>query len=575
MVEHRSKKDTLEQLLHDYRQNGVDSEGQFTLNAGRVRELLRQFQLPEAAQYVLHLLSFLVGAGATGISVRSSKTQLRFEAVGASLEEQAARSPFSALLGSNEPEPHLLELALGLNALTGVEGGEARIAYAGWEATYSSVFIEVKEHNPTDHLSITTGPRLTDLSQEREIELIKETFAYCPVPITINGEPIPQPPEPATDCGLEIHLRNGHYPLRLQNDAATRKGWRSGSSMRLTKPIGAGFSALLRIGREAPGFRVIHLGRLYEMPLPWTYDVPGWRVDITISSDRLKKDLSQQAILENAQYQNLLKSLRLQLEFASIFLLSKIPPSQCSDELVDDLVEYLFHSGKSEQALKFQRALAQHFSQQSDSLQKGKAFYRLALMERDQAHSPSLLEKGREVLATAAETEIGQSRRSRFAADMAFAEFPRELQAELSNLLTRQGEPGWFKERCCRWFLQHSPPEDKAGYRVRLARLVFEAGRPLEALAHLEEAAAEGYGDPGEEARATELRAEIAAERGHLAESLKLFESHLTALRDRYGQHSLRLGLTLVRMAKLLDHLGESKQARSYREWSKNLYLNN
>jgi tetratricopeptide (TPR) repeat protein len=540
----------------------VDSEGQFTLNPQRVKDLLRQFQLPEPAHYALHLVSFLIGAGARAIGVDSAKQHMSLRGEGAFLDESLARAPLAALLSSREANPYLVELALGLNALMGVEGGEARLACGGWEATYTAASIDIKERDPAnDGLTIVAKPRFMERSNELEISLIREAFGWCQLPITLNGTAMVRSLDQTLNSGLEIHLDNPRYPLGLSQN----------ESSRLNRSVQAEFSALIRIGRQPPGFRVVYLGRRYEKPLPWCFDVPGWQVDITVSSDRFKKDLSQQALLENAQYQNLLRALRVQMELGSLALLDAVPPTEAAEDLVDDLVEHLFCNGQRDHALRYQNELAHHYSSQRDSLPKGKALYRLTLMEKAVGQSPTGA-SGTAILC--AQTRQPEGRWCRLGAELAFANYAPALHSEVRTTLAARSAPPWLLERCCRWLIKtmDQDPDSRVWYRVDLARLVFQGGRLAEALAHLEQAEAEGYGHSDAEILAVELRAEIAAERGQLAESLTMFERHLTALRDQHGQHSLKLGLTLVRMAKLLDHLGEPKQAERFREWSRNLH---
>ncbi|MCA9795794.1 MAG: hypothetical protein KC910_28500, partial [Candidatus Eremiobacteraeota bacterium] len=62
--------DSIETMLGQYREAGsVDSEGRFTLDPRRARELLREFQLAQPEFYILHLLSYAVAAGADSIEV--------------------------------------------------------------------------------------------------------------------------------------------------------------------------------------------------------------------------------------------------------------------------------------------------------------------------------------------------------------------------------------------------------------------------------------------------------------------------------------------------------------------------
>ena len=357
---------SLDNLLEAYRGEGVDSEGHFTLNPIRARELLEQFQLPEPAFYVLHLVSFLIGAGAEQLNISSTRSQLRFEATGVELDHSTIASPFSVLL-RDQAQPHLAELALGLNIILGQSKGEVSLKYDKWKARYTPDAIKVEETRRDSTFSLECSPRCCENGKDRELTLIDQLFRWSPIPIKLNGLSLPDPRTRETTNGLQIYLQNTDHPLLVTNEASNR----------LTKPIQAPFSALIQVGRHKPGFRLVCLGREYPRPLPYSFILPNWRLDITVASDRFKKDLSQQDILENELYSNLLDSLRDQLEHATQLLLSHVPPLAGSEELVDDLIEHLFLNNRTEDALKFQKELSDHLSMSEGSFAKGKALTHL------------------------------------------------------------------------------------------------------------------------------------------------------------------------------------------------------
>jgi hypothetical protein len=565
-----SKYKTLEHLLDDYKQSGVDSEGHFTLNPARARELLKQFQLPEAAHYALHIVSFLVGAGARGISISSSRSNLRFEAPGARMEEETIRSPFSVLLRSNA-QPHLSELALGLNTLLGQPGGKVEICFDKWTANYKPDNIAVSENSPTGLLTITARPRLGGRGQDRELELIGDAFRWCSIPVKINGKSIPTPQLSGPPDGLEIHLKNDNYPLQMGQFASNR----------IVKELRANFSALIRVGRHRPTFRVVHLGRHYERPLPFAFFLPGWQVDITVNSDQFKKDLSQQDILENEKYRNLLLALRVQLEEATELLLSQNPPLTGSEDLVDDLVELLFRQGQVQEAFAFQCQQVQSLGLGGESFQKGRAIYRLGLLEnlmKPNQASPNV-RLGFDMLCNAQAPNQFEPNWTVLKARMAFNSHDPKLASEVNALIAHYRTLPVMKEHCYRWFLRqgHADPRLACGYRVELARQAFESGRPAEALTQLEAAQSGREGEclkenPPVLLKALQLHGELAAQNGQIEKSLEMFGKQLAMLREKYGQYSLELGLTLERIARLLDHAGQTKQAKEYRAWSQRLY---
>jgi tetratricopeptide (TPR) repeat protein len=555
---------SLESLLETFRQDGIDSEGHFTLNPIRARELLEQFQLPEPAYYVLHIVSFLIGAGAKQLDILSTRSQLRFEATGIELDHQTIASPFSVLL-KGQAEPHLAELALGLNIILGQKGGRATLRHDKWRARYSPDTIEVEESRPAPTFNLICKPRCCQNGPDRELQLIDLAFRWSPIPIKLNGLSLPDPRGKETTNGLQILLWNPEQPLLVSPEASNR----------LTKPIQAPFSALIQVGKLRPEFRIVCLGREYPRPLPWSYILPNWRLDITVASDRFKKDLSQQDILENELFSNLLSSLRNQLEAATQLLLSHIPPFPGSEDLVDDLVEHLFRQGQVQEALRFQNKLSEHLASSEGTFQKGKALYRLALLEsRLGKRSTQKLQLGANILRSLPLDRPLEPEWSMLKAEMAFLE-NQDREAEVNALAEREDTPTEIKEHCLRWLicLQNQDLLTRAWRRLRLADCAYETGRLEEALAQIELSQEEAisFDDRNLLLQSTELKAMVASRAGHLEKALEHFGRHLSILRQTHGQYDLRLGLTLKRLAALLKHAGQKKQAKEYLAWSKRL----
>jgi len=558
--------DSLQALLDNLREAGVDSEGRFTLNPARARELLEQFQLPDPAYYVLHLMSFLVGSGARELKVSSSRSELRMEAPGASINKESLANPFSVLLRSGA-EAYQAELALGLNAILGQSGGRATLRYDRWTARYTPQSVEVEEaEQAVPSMTIACSPRCSRQGKDRELELLRESFRWCPVPVRINGNLLPDPSSTYPAEGLQILLHNPDFPVFCE----------PAPSNRITKTIQAPFSALIRLGRFKSGFRIIFLGREYPRVLPWGFMLPGWQVDVTIASDRFKKDLSQQSILENELYTNLMTSLRVQLERASELLLTHFPPWTGSEELVDDLLENLYGKGQRELVYAYQQRLVEHLALSENSLQKGRAIYRMALLEKASGH------RSHQRLTLATNLLQGLTRLPRFEpqwsilkAEMAFDLDPR-IESQVQGLVNRVDTPDFIKEHCYRWLMGVSgqSAKSRAWHRLSLAACIFRVGRLDEALTEVDLAESEAEPFPMEDHQALviELKAKIAVESGHLEKALELFGRHLSMLRESHGQYDLRLGLTLTRLAKLLEHAGQKKQAREYLAWSRRLH---
>ena len=560
-------KNHLDELIDEYRQDGVDSEGHFTLNPARGKELLEKFQLPEPALYVLHILSFLIGAGATQILIKSSKAGLQIQAPGAVASEEAVRSPFSVLL-KNSAEPFRSEWAMGLNTLLAQPEGKAQLTSGCCSGTYTGGSIEFEELEETSTLQISLWPRMEG---ERELELVREHFKYSPVPIKIDGISLAKKRYFKPLVGLEVHLKNGRYPLVLASNEQNR----------IEKVMEAPFSALISIGKHAPVFRVICLGRSFEQVLPWGIQVSGWCVQVTVCSDQFEKDLSQQNLLLDTRLANLQSALRVQCEQATEFLLTHVPPLSGSEILVDDLVESEFHRGDKKKALLFQRKLAKAYALKSATLSKGKALYRLALIEqRLNERSPGLnTEFAKEGLLGIRCSEQSEPQWSVLKAQLAFSQPHTALIQRAVDWQDDLGNSSESLEYVSRWILAlaDSSWEQKRASRIGLARQLFASDRVFDAIAEIE-LALEGpekelSADMVNHRQALELGGEMYAELGLLEPSITHFARLLDfQSREMYGEHSKELGLTLKRLAHLLRLAGKTRQAKEYEAWSQRLH---
>ena len=547
------QEETLDRLLDDYRQSGVDSEGVFTLNPTRAREMLEQFQLPEPAYNALHLTSFLIGAGANEVRVSLHKGGLEYVAKGAGLPEEAMASPFSALLKSRV-EPYLSELALGLNAILG-QKVTVELSSAGRTAHYHPDEIEMREG--------TTGPDLTlrvNVGGERELQLIAEHFALSPIPVLISGQAVASC-DPWAKATLQISLENTSYPL-----CATPH-----SALTVRKSTSARFSALLRVGREARGVRVLHLGRLYSAVLPWECGLRGWQVEVLLNTDRLQKDLTQQSLRENETFRNIFATLQQQLERALLDLPLSAWQDEESQALWDSVVAALSRTRK-EEAMARQTSLLRILETAPAGLEKANALLRLGLMQNlTRAGSGAVnLDAAKTILA---KLDPWQKERVLVKARMTFARPTPELEKTVSALANDSRATGEEKLEALHWLRERKAESAHlcALYTNRIAQQLHRLGRPGLALRELDTIDSVSSADEGIAAKSLEVRAAALAGLGHFGKALESLGQLLNIEREQHGQYSPRLGLTLTRMSVLLEHLGKPKQAKEYREWSQRL----
>jgi tetratricopeptide (TPR) repeat protein len=475
-------------------------------------------------------------------------------------------SPFAVLL-SSKALPYQAELALGLNAILGQRGGEAVLSHAGWSARYTSESIELDEVSNSSPLTVVCKPRMSRGGKDCELKLLDQCFRWCPISVKINGLSLPDPTVAYPGEGLQIFLKNPAFPILTGPDLPNR----------LVKTVDAPFSALIRVGRFLPRFRIVSLGREYLCSLPWSFSLPGWQLDVTVASNRFKKDLSQQSILANEHYRNLLSALRVQLEKATELLLTHVPPCLGSESLVDDLVEHLFQTGQRETAYGYQKKLTEYLALREPSLAKGMALFRMGLLESAAGQGQGRVQLAQGLLHGLPLNDPLEPQWSMLKAEMAFA--PTMLvESQVQGLVYRADTPERIKEHCYRWLVAQRGQDalSRAWHRLSLAGCAYRAGRLEEAGLEVELADQEAapFGSEDFKLQSVELRAKIAAEAGHLEKSLELFGRHLSMLRQTHGQYDLRLGLTLRRLATLLEHVGQKKQAREYLAWSKRLHGN-
>lgn len=516
--------------------------------------MLEQFQLPEPAYAALHLVSFLIGAGASGVTVERQGNGLVYFAQDAHITPEAMASPFSALLRSRV-EPYLSELALGLNAILG-QKSSVELSCAGKTTLYSPDQVATLDGKVEGGLSLKVSS-----GGERELDLIAEHFELSPVPIKVRGKSIAKT-EAWSPVTLQVSLENSRYPLDALPSAPVH----------VRKATRANFSAVLRVGREASGVCVLHLGRLYRAVLPWTFALRGWQVEIVLNTDRLQKDLTQQTLRENETSKNIFATLRQQLEMS----LQDLPLSVWQDaeaqELWDSAIELMAQT-QADEAVTRQSSLVRLLQTVPKGSQRANALLRLGLLQT-MVQPGSGAENLHAAEAILAETDAWQAWRFPVKARMALSRPTPELEKSVEMLLKDPRATPEDRLDALRWLRERGSggPDRRAVLTCELARQLHLLRRPRLALAELDAAELDAPFDQKVEGQRLEVRAAALADLGYHEKALESLGRLLAQQREEHGQYSLRLGLTLTRLAVLLEHLGKEKQAREYRAWSHRLY---
>lgn len=373
-------------MLGQYREAGsVDSEGRFTLDPRRARELLREFQLAQPEHYILHLLSYAVAAGAEHIEVGVGDQSVSLTHDGQLPTMAELESPFSALLSNDHQRQAPREFAIALNSLLANPDNDLRLtcpsAEGGWLAFYSPKEQRVEPlAKPPQGLRIEIFRSLPRSQRAQvEIDVIRDHFKYCPADIRVNGRPITESvsPGPCT-AWLELTAEPGSPATRMRVAAAP-------ADYHERKEHALRCSALISVGGERSGLQIVYLGRLYPMPLGWEFEGLELSIGVTVATDRLKKDLSGGQLVEDKVLANLRRYLQQQTAWLLTRMVGARPRIELSAGLLPALewvVTCLSRAGQYEQAHHLQTILCQWWRDREGAAPAGAVFYRLGLLSQ-------------------------------------------------------------------------------------------------------------------------------------------------------------------------------------------------
>lgn len=273
-------------LIGELRGEGVvDSEGRFTLDPAKAREKMRRFQLADPRRYVLELVQAAHLRGATAIDFRIDADDMWMRFDGRPFTADELSNLYASLFADGEENDDLRalrQLALGVNAAMGMEPRRARVESG-------SVSLELRlddadaiaEKGEGDgvtviHVKQRLRPRVFldffrnlvgILDEERHLT---ERCAYAGIRITLNGKTI----------------ADG------RREPAFALSWVSleGMSYAGSAAFCAGTKAELRLLKDGVWISSVELEN----------EVHGLLV--VIEDPRLRKDVSQAKIVEDAAY---------------------------------------------------------------------------------------------------------------------------------------------------------------------------------------------------------------------------------------------------------------------------------
>lgn len=494
----------------------LDSQGRFTMDPRRARELLREYSLPEPHLYALSLVSFLVGAGARAVRVQAEAERLEIIGEGLVLPRELLANPLEGLFSGRE-QPALRELALGMNAaLAGAASVSLRSG--GREGRYGLEFV-VGEF-PGEETGFVVEQRPT-----RELEAIAQAFRECPVEVWVQGSCVSRAPTADENClALDLGWGLGEHPAchRLEHPA----------------PLRALFSF------EQGGCNWLRLGRVYPTPLPFQLD--GLPLRMWVDCPALERDLSLQSVLPDAR---MVAYLRAQLlrgldETLELFLAGWRPlPVR---PVVVWALERAAAGGQPELARELQRALGVVTA--VDQL-------RLDLLE------------GR-VVGEVEGCDLGEAAR-------AFLAIRGVRHYTTSRLLYRAGEQAYVAEdyhQAASFFapyLSMDPPRSEE-VRAQHGHCLLVLGQLQEARYHLT-LALRAAGNQRWALTALENLAAVDAGLGYPKEACQRLVQVLARRQALVGSHSPELRPVLRKLMKLCSAMGDAKAVAQYRKWNDTL----
>lgn len=196
----------IDALIADLEGEGtVESRGGFTLDRAKAREKMRQFQLADPREYLLHLVraASLMGAQRISIDIDADDMHLRFD--GQTFATTDFEELYDALFGRADDQSVAARrhLALGLNAALGldprrieVRSGSARLRVApGVDDDFGVLDppIEGTWIHARDRLRLGNLVRFFKNMADGlpEAALVRARCGFCPIELVVNGAPVP------------------------------------------------------------------------------------------------------------------------------------------------------------------------------------------------------------------------------------------------------------------------------------------------------------------------------------------------------------------------------------------------
>lgn len=283
-------------LLRSFRDEGEwESQGSFTLDPGKVWQKLGQFALSDPRRYLLHLISWAVGCGASSVEISHERGLLRVVPHG--IDVSAAHLP-RMVSGETPDSPAWRDLLIATASASRLPGARVTLQAAGTRLLADADGLRLEARGVETEVSWQLEEEVSRLfdwvgrllgDQTPEIALVRELCAYCEVPVLVGGEPIALPLR-LPPIRKALHLAGPGLPVAPEQLA-------TGDIE--TRPSPGPYSCLvLASTTEILPTRAIYIvrGVTFERPPLQLY---GENFVALVNAPHLEKDLSGEGLVDN------------------------------------------------------------------------------------------------------------------------------------------------------------------------------------------------------------------------------------------------------------------------------------
>ncbi len=291
--------------------------GSFSLNAKQAEDKLRHSRLGQPELYVLNLVACAVSFGATCIEFRGDADDLRCIMKGVYLEEPTVLENLSSFASEEHSRP-LFELAVALEGARRLEPRRATLHFSSktsgaqltlenGEYRYEALPGDDEETSLTftirERLSLRTGQKfLARLTQSEaansETEILSRHCNRCPIPIFYNGRSVVRP-----------IISRGASKLRFfsEHDVAPPSHLFPNGVPPTVGSFAPECWGVLGVGGQLPPWLTLVVnGVSFRIP---EVTLQGTKIRGFVFTNHLKKDLSQTRLVQDREYDAVLKGI--------------------------------------------------------------------------------------------------------------------------------------------------------------------------------------------------------------------------------------------------------------------------